>query len=142
MPPEPIHKDAASFRSMPPSLPFQNGPQHIAGRAYRDTNVESYPSKLMAPSGKDLREDKINSGLKDLPEDKNKSQDTDASFSLSQFNLPIASPVTPSSKDDKNRELAARTPLVQVQGQLCSREQADVKEYNLFSKDNGIFSFM
>jgi hypothetical protein len=66
----------------------------------------------------------------------------DASFSLFQFNLPIASPVTPSSKDDESRELAARMPLVQVQAQLCSREQADVKEYNLFSKDNGIFSFM
>ncbi|KAG2553542.1 hypothetical protein PVAP13_9KG533000 [Panicum virgatum] len=142
MPPEPIHKAAASFRAIPPSLPFQNGPQHIAGHAYRDMNLERYPSKLMTPSGKDLPEDKINSGLKDLPEDKNKSQDADASFSLFQFNLPIASPVTPSSEDDKNRELAARTPLVQVQGQLCSREQADVKEYNLFSKDNGIFSFM
>ncbi|RCV45756.1 hypothetical protein SETIT_9G478700v2 [Setaria italica] len=141
MPPEPIHTTPASFRAMPLSTPFRNGPQHIAGHAHREMNLERHPAKLTTLSGKDLLEDKNRSGLKDLPEDKNKSQDADASFSLFQFNLPIASPVTPSSKDDKNGELTARTPLLQVQAQLCSREQADVKEYNLFSsKDNGIFS--
>jgi hypothetical protein len=140
MPPEPIHTTAASFRAMPLSKPFQNGPQHIAGHALREMNLERHPAEL-ALSGKDLLKEKNRSGLKDPPEDKNKSQDADASFSLFQFNLPIASPVTPSSKDDKNGDLPARTPLVQFQAQLCSREQADVKEYNLFSsKDNGIFS--
>ncbi|CAN6320798.1 unnamed protein product [Urochloa humidicola] len=138
MPPEPVHKTAASFRTMAPSLPFQDGPQHTAVHAHRDMNLERNPSTLTMPSGKDLPEDK-KLGLKNLADGKNKSQDADASFSLFQFNLPIASPVTP-SKDDKKGELAARTPLVQVQAQLCSREQADVKEYNLFSKDNGIFS--
>ncbi|WVZ56124.1 hypothetical protein U9M48_006701 [Paspalum notatum var. saurae] len=150
MPPEPIHKTTASFRAMPPSPPFQNGTQEIAGRTQRDMNIQGHPSKLTIPSGRGLPEDKNTSGPKYLSEDKNKSQDVDASFSLFQFNLPIAAPVTSSSKDDKSRERAATTPLVQAQ--LCSREQAGVKEYNLFSskdngifsssKDNGIFSFM
>ncbi|XP_066396707.1 uncharacterized protein [Miscanthus floridulus] len=142
IPPEPIHKASASFRAMPLSPPFRNGHRQVAGHTQRDMNLERYPSKVTMPTGMDPPEDKNKSGLKDLPEDKNKPWDADASFSLFQFNLPIASPVTPSSKD-KSEELAARTPLVQVQAQLCSREQADVKEYNLFSsKDNGIFSFM
>uniref|UniRef100_A0A0A9D6G0 Uncharacterized protein n=1 Tax=Arundo donax TaxID=35708 RepID=A0A0A9D6G0_ARUDO len=132
MPAEPIHKTAASFRAMPPSPPCKNGAQPIAGHPHRDMNLEGHPSKLMPL------------GLKDLPEDKNKSPDADASFSLFQFNLPIASPVPPSSKDDTTGELAATSPLTQVQAQLCSREQTDVKEYSLFStKDSGIsFSFM
>ncbi|OQU92948.1 hypothetical protein SORBI_3001G445100 [Sorghum bicolor] len=142
IPPEPIHKASASFRAMPLSPPFQNGHRQVAGHTQRDMNLERHHSKLTMPTGMDPPEDKNKSGLKDLSEDKNKPWNADASFSLFQFNLPIASPVTPSSKD-KSEELAARTPLVQVQAQHCSREQADVKEYNLFSsKDNGIFSFM
>ncbi|KAL6648511.1 hypothetical protein ACP70R_012735 [Stipagrostis hirtigluma subsp. patula] len=130
MPPEPIHKTAASFRAMPPSLPCRNGAQQIAGHPQGDKNLERHPSKLKSLD------------LKHLAEDKSKSQDADA-FSLFHFNLPIASPVQPSSKDDKSRELAARTPLAQVQAQVCSREQTDVKEYSLFStKDSGIFSFI
>lgn len=142
IPQEPIHKATASFRAMPLSPHIQNGHRQVAGHTQRDMNIERHPSKLTMPAtGKNPQEDKNKSGLKDLPEDKNKPWDADASFSLFQFNLPIASPVTPSK--DKSEELAARTPLVQVQAQLCSREQADVKEYNLFSsKDNGIFSFM
>ncbi|KAF8718532.1 hypothetical protein HU200_025307 [Digitaria exilis] len=154
MPTEPVHKTTVSFRAMPPAPPFQSGPQQIAGHAHIDMNLERHPSKLKTLLGKDLLEDKNKSGLKDPPEDKNKSQEADAAFSLFQFNLPIASPVTPSSKskDVKNGELASRTPMVLVQPQLCSMEQADVKEYNLFSskgngifsclKDNDIFSFM
>ncbi|KAL6596328.1 hypothetical protein ACP70R_047692 [Stipagrostis hirtigluma subsp. patula] len=130
MPPEPVHKTAASFRAMPPSLPCRNGAQQIAGHPQGDMNLERHPSKLKSLD------------LNPLAEDKSKSQDADA-FSLFQFNLPIASPVQPSSKDDKSRELAARTPLAQVQAQVCSKEQTDVKEYNLFStKDSGIFSFI
>ncbi|TVU47809.1 hypothetical protein EJB05_07418 [Eragrostis curvula] len=129
MPPAFIPKTAASFRAMPPPPLFQNEGQQVASHPHR-VNLEGNP--------------KLNSlGLKDFSEDKNKSQDADASFSLFQFNLPIASPVPPSSKDDKSGEFAGRTPLPQVQTQLCSREQKDVKEYNLFStKDTGIFSFM
>ncbi|XP_008660362.1 uncharacterized protein [Zea mays] len=142
IPPEPIHKAAGSFRAVPLSLPFQNGHRQVAEHTQRDMNLERHPSKLTMLTGKDPPEDKNKSGLKYLPEDKNKSWEADASFSLFQFNLPIASPVTPSSKD-KSGKLAARTPLVEVQPQLCLREQADVKQYNLFSsKDNGIFSFM
>uniref|UniRef100_A0A0A9F9B1 Uncharacterized protein n=1 Tax=Arundo donax TaxID=35708 RepID=A0A0A9F9B1_ARUDO len=130
MPAEPIHRTAASFRAMSPSPPCQNGAQPIVGHT-KDMNLEGHSSKLIPLS------------LKDLPEDE-KSPDTDVSFSLFQFNLPIASSVPPSSKGDKTGESAARTPLTQVQAQLCAREQTDVKEYNLFStKDSGIsFSFM
>uniref|UniRef100_A0A0A8Z6C0 Uncharacterized protein n=1 Tax=Arundo donax TaxID=35708 RepID=A0A0A8Z6C0_ARUDO len=130
--PEPIHEAAASFRAIPPSPPCQNGTQHIAGHPHTDMNTKMHPSDLKPLS------------QKDPPEDKNTSQDTDAPFSLFQFNLPIVSPAPPSSKYDKTGELAARTPLAQVQAQLCSKEQTDVKEYNLFStKDSGIsFSFM
>ncbi|XP_062210479.1 uncharacterized protein LOC133911978 [Phragmites australis] len=131
MPPVPIHKAAASFRVMPPPPPCQNGAQQISAHPHRAMNLEMHPSKLKPLS------------LKDLPEDKKKLQDADASFSLFQFNLPIASPVPPSSIDDKTGELAERTPLTQVQAQVCSGEQTDVKEYNLFSsKDSGVFSFM
>nr|CAB3496564.1 unnamed protein product [Digitaria exilis] len=113
MPTEPVHKTAVSFRAMPPAPPFQSGPQQIAGHAHIDMNLERHPSKLKTLLGKDLLEDKNKSGLKDPPEDKNKSQEADAAFSLFQFNLPIASPVTPSSKskDVKNGELVSRTPM-------------------------------
>jgi hypothetical protein len=126
-----VPKTEASFRAMPPSpLPFQNGGQQVAGHPHRDMNLghHSKPKPI---------------GLNDFLEDRNKLQDTDASFSLFQFNLPIASPVQPSATDDKSGEFAGKTSLAQVQAQLCSREQTDVKEYNLFStKDSGIFSFM
>jgi hypothetical protein len=131
MPPAIVPKTEASFRAMPQSPPpFQNGGQHVAGHPHRDMNLghNSKPKPI---------------GLKDFPEDRNKSQNADVSFSLFQFNLPIVSPVKPSSTDDKSGEFAGKTSLAQVQAQLCSREQTNVKEYNLFStKDSGIFSFM
>ncbi|GJN08549.1 hypothetical protein PR202_ga26483 [Eleusine coracana subsp. coracana] len=133
MPPGLVSQTTASFRGMPPSPPpfHQNGGEQAACHPHRDMNLEGHRSKP-----KPL-------GLKDFPEDRKKSHDADASFSLFQFNLPIASPVAPSSKDDKSGEFAGKTSLAQAQAQLCSREQTDVKEYNLFStKDSGIFSFM
>jgi hypothetical protein len=113
-----IQKTGASFRTVPPLPSCQN----------RGMNLDRNPSGKMEPSGK-----------KDLPEDNDKGT-ADASFSLFQFSLPIASRSPPLLSG----EFAdSRIPLAQVQAQLCSREQTDVKEYKLFStKDSGVFSFM
>jgi hypothetical protein len=78
-------------------------------------------------------------GLKDAAEDGNKLHDRSASFSLFQFNLPIAPQAPPSSKDDNSGEHLARTPFAPVQAQPCSRAQADMKEYNLFSTDQRVY---
>ncbi|KAK3144920.1 hypothetical protein QOZ80_4AG0319740 [Eleusine coracana subsp. coracana] len=124
---------AANFKSVPPSPPCRTGAKQIADHPHRDMNLERHPFHKLKPLGK-----------KDPPEHNGKTQDpTDASFSLFQFSLPIASPVPPSSEDYKNGDFAGRMPLAQVQAQLCSKELTDVKEYELFStKDSGIFSFM
>ncbi|GJN27792.1 hypothetical protein PR202_gb15843 [Eleusine coracana subsp. coracana] len=134
MHPNPFQKTAANFRPVPPSPPCRTGAKQIADHPYRDLNLERHPFIKLKPLGK-----------KDLPEHNGKTQDpTDASFSLFQFSLPIASPVSPSSEDYKSGDFAGRMPLLaQVQAQLCSNELTDVKEYELFStKDSGIFSFM
>ncbi|GJN03101.1 hypothetical protein PR202_ga20510 [Eleusine coracana subsp. coracana] len=124
---------SANFKSVPPSPPCRTGAKQIADHPHRDMNLERHPFHKLKPLGK-----------KDPPEHNGKTQDpTDASFSLFQFSLPIASPVPPSSEDYKNGDFAGRMPLAQVQAQLCSKELTDVKEYELFStKDSGIFSFM
>jgi hypothetical protein len=118
MHPQLIQKTGASFRTMPPSPSCQN----------RGMNLERNASNKMEPLGE-----------KDLPEDNDKGT-ADASFSLFQFSLPIASPSPPLLSGEFP---GSRIPLAQVQAQLCSREQTDVKEYKLFStKDSGVFSFM
>ncbi|TVU14759.1 hypothetical protein EJB05_38295 [Eragrostis curvula] len=129
MHPEPIQKAAASFRAVPPSPPCQDGDKQIVGHPHRKINAERHPSNKLKRLGQ-----------KDHQEDNGKTQDdADASFSLFQFSLPIASPVPASFEDDRCGEFSDRTPLAQV----CSREQTGVKEYKLFStKDSGMFSFI
>ncbi|KAL5218717.1 hypothetical protein ABZP36_019401 [Zizania latifolia] len=128
-PPEPIQKGTSSFRVMHPSPPYRNGFHQTGGRPHGGVTPERHPSKPL--------------DLKDASEVKQNSPDGSASFSLFQFNLPIAPPAPPSSKDDKSGESTARTPLDHVQVQPCSREQSDVKEYNLFcSKNDSMFSFI
>ncbi|KAF0915340.1 hypothetical protein E2562_035563 [Oryza meyeriana var. granulata] len=122
---EPIQKTTPSFRVMHPSPPYQNGLHQTVGRPHGDLILDKHPFK---PKPLDL---------KGAPEENKCSPEGNASFSLFQFNLPIAPPAPPSSKDDKSGESAARTPLAQVQVQPCSREQTNVKEYNLFCSKNG-----
>ena len=124
--PEQILKTSASFGVMPP-------PPHYG---HRTGPVSGHP-------GGDLNPDRTSSMLKPMgqkdAEDGNKLHDRSASFSLFQFNLPIAPQSLPSSKDGKSGELVARTPFAPVQAQPCSREQTDMKEYNLFSTDQSVY---
>ncbi|EAY89109.1 hypothetical protein OsI_10597 [Oryza sativa Indica Group] len=132
-PPEPIRKTTPSFRVMHTSPPYRNGlhQSQTVGHPHGDPTLERHPSQ---PKPLDL---------KDAPGENKSSPEGNASFSLFQFNLPIAPPAPPSSKDDTSGESATRTPLAQVQVQPCSREQTDVKEYNLFCSKNGsMFSFI
>uniref|UniRef100_A0A0D9VRG6 Uncharacterized protein n=1 Tax=Leersia perrieri TaxID=77586 RepID=A0A0D9VRG6_9ORYZ len=130
-PPEPIQKATTSFRVMHPTPIYRNGLHQTGGSPGGDLTVNKNSSK---PKPLDLE---------DAPEDNKNSPEGSASFSLFQFNLPIAPPAPPSSKDDKSGESAARAPLAQVQVQPCSREQTNVKEYNLFCSKNGsMFSFI
>jgi hypothetical protein len=124
MHPEQIRK-TASFRVMPPPPPplYQHRTGTVSGHPGGDLNPDRH-SSMPRPMG-----------LKDAAEDGIKLHDRSASFSLFQFNLPIAPQAPPSSKDGKSGEVVARTPFAPVQAQPCSREQADMKEYNLFSSD-------
>ncbi|XP_006649664.1 uncharacterized protein LOC102708504 [Oryza brachyantha] len=133
-PQEPIQKSTSNFRVVHPSPTYPNGLHQNGGRPHGDLTLNRHPSKTKPLD------------LKDAPEEnKNSLEGSASSFSLFQFNLPIAPPAPPSSKDDKSGEsaAAARTPLAQVQVQPCSREQTNVKEYNLFCSKNGsMFSFI
>ncbi|KAM0852284.1 hypothetical protein ACQ4PT_051846 [Festuca glaucescens] len=53
-------------------------------------------------------------------------------FSLFQFNLPIGPPASVLSKDERSGRATAMKPP-KGQSQPCSREETDVKEYNLFA---------
>lgn len=121
--PEPIHKKSTSFRVMPPPPSYRHGTGQIGSHTHGDLNPDRHNSVLKPM------------GLKDAAQGDSKMQDRSASFSLFQFNLPIAPPAPPLSKDGKSGEIVARTPFAPVQAQPCSREQTDVKEYNLFSTD-------
>jgi hypothetical protein len=127
--PEQIRKTPASFRVMPPPPPppYQHRTGPISGHPGGDLNPDMH-SSMLKPMG-----------LKDAAEDGNKLHDRSASFSLFQFNLPIAPQAPPSSKDDNSGEHLARTPFAPVQAQPCSRAQADMKEYNLFSTDQRVY---
>lgn len=123
--PEQILKTPASFRVMPPPPlpPYRHGTAPTGGHPYGGLNPDRHNSMLKPM------------GPKDAP-DGNKLPDRSASFSLFQFNLPIAPQGPPSPKDGKSGESVARMPpLAPVQVQPCSREQTDVKEYNLFATD-------
>lgn len=129
--PEQIRKTSASFGVMPPPPPPPSPYRHrtgpISGHPGGDLNPDRH-SSMLKPMG-----------LKDAAEDGNKLHDRSSSFSLFQFNLPIAPQAPPSSKDGKSVELVSRTPFAPVQAQPCSREQTDMKEYNLFSTDQSAY---
>ncbi|KAG8096884.1 hypothetical protein GUJ93_ZPchr0013g36684 [Zizania palustris] len=101
-PPEPIQKSTSSFRVMHPSLPYRNGFHQAGVRPHGDAAPERHPSKTKTLD------------LKDASEEKQNSPEGSAAFSLFQFNLPIAPPASPSSKDDKSGESAARAPLAHI----------------------------
>lgn len=121
--PEQIRKTSASFRVMPTPPPYQHRTGSIGGHPGGELNPDRHSSMLkpMVP--------------KDAAEDGNTLHDRSASFSLFQFNLPIAPQAPPSSKDGSGGELVGRQPFAPLQAQPCSREQTDMKEYNLFSTD-------
>jgi hypothetical protein len=72
---------------------------------------------------------------------KQKGDDADSTpFSLFQFSLPIGPPTLATSKEEQSGAMlsTAPAPAQIARGQPCSREETNVKEYNIFSACNGV----
>uniref|UniRef100_A0A0A9CPY8 Uncharacterized protein n=1 Tax=Arundo donax TaxID=35708 RepID=A0A0A9CPY8_ARUDO len=126
MPSQPIHKAPVSFHAVPPSPLCRNGAPVVVSPDMQQLN-HALPPKL--------NEAVPQNGCS---EDNSKHKDDDSTpFSLFQFNLPIAPPAPATSKEEQCGGALASRPLT-AQAQPCSREETNIKEYNLFSGCNRV----
>ncbi|KAF0929704.1 hypothetical protein E2562_023051 [Oryza meyeriana var. granulata] len=137
VPAHPVHKTPVSFNAMSPTALFRNGAPEAINPVIVKPDRQHHHT--LPPESKQV-------GQSGCSEDNKKSQDDSVPFSLFHFNLPISSPAQASqasSKDDvSGGSLASRSPTPSAQAQPCSREETNIKEYNLFSARTGVeFSF-
>ncbi|TVU31450.1 hypothetical protein EJB05_23134 [Eragrostis curvula] len=120
VPPQPVHKAPVTFHAMPPAPLCRNGAPVVM-------NPDRQQSHVLPPS---LNVAVTQNGCS---EDNTKQKDDDSTpFSLFQFNLPIAPPAPAASKEEQCcGAMASSLPIAQAQP--CSREETNIKEYNLFS---------
>ncbi|XP_062206051.1 uncharacterized protein LOC133907937 [Phragmites australis] len=130
VPSQPVHKAPVSFHAVPPTPLCRNGVPVIISPDMQQNHA--FPPKLNQAVPKN-----------GYSEDNTKQKDDDSTpFSLFQFNLPIAPPAPATSKEEQSRgALVSILPVAQPQP--CSREETNIKEYNLFSGCKGvIFPFI
>ncbi|KQJ96180.1 uncharacterized protein LOC100845501 [Brachypodium distachyon] len=166
IPAPPINKTMLTFSAMPPTPLCINGRPMVMNPDMQHHHTLPPESELVVaqngchtlPPESELVV--VQNGCHTLPpeselvvaqngcsENNFKPPDDSTPFSLFQFNLPIAPPASAPSKDVQpdGGAMAAMTKPPMAQNQPCSREETDVKEYNLFSgceRTISISSFM
>ncbi|KAL6906276.1 hypothetical protein ACP4OV_003877 [Aristida adscensionis] len=129
VPVQPVQKTPVSFHAMPPTPPYRNGVSLFKGS-------DGQKSHALPPIFKEVEPQS------DCPEEIAKRKNERTPFSLFQFNLPIGCPVLAVSEDEQSGGALASTPPT-APAQTCSREETDIKEYNLFSAGSGgLFPFI
>ncbi|XP_062200407.1 uncharacterized protein LOC133903072 [Phragmites australis] len=126
MPSQPIHKAQVNFHAVPPAPLCRNGAPVVI-------TPDMQQSHALPP--------KLNQAVPQngCAEDSTKQKDDDCTpFSLFQFNLPIAPPALATSKEEQSGGALASRPPPVAPAQSCSREETNIKEYNLFSGCNGV----
>ncbi|XP_039784881.1 uncharacterized protein LOC120651469 isoform X3 [Panicum virgatum] len=136
LPSPPVHKAPVSFHAVPVPVPPPT-PLCRSGVPVL-MNQERQQSHPLIP--------KLNqavlvaeNGCAEDNNTKQKQKDDDSMpFSLFQFNLPIAPPAPAASKEEQVEGALAPSRLLPpiAQAQPCSREETNIKEYNLFSGCN------
>ncbi|KAL5229746.1 hypothetical protein ABZP36_028522 [Zizania latifolia] len=129
-PAQPVHKIPLSFNAMPLAALFRNGAPEIINPVIDRQHHHTPPteSKLAA--------------LRNSCSEDNKPQDDSVPFSLFHFNLPISCPAHASKDKESAGTLASGTPTPAAEAHPCSKEETNIREYNLFSARTGVeFSF-
>jgi hypothetical protein len=117
VPPQPVQV-LVSFHAVPSAPLCRNGAP-VVMNPERPHNHVFPPSSITVPQN-------------GCSEDNTKQKDDcNTPFSLFQFNLPIAHPAPAASKQQCGGAMVSRPGI--AQGQPCSREETNIKEYNLFS---------
>ncbi|ONM00559.1 hypothetical protein ZEAMMB73_Zm00001d030217 [Zea mays] len=136
LPAKPVHKTPVSFHAVPvpPLAPLCRSevPVVINQERQQGSAPPKFKQAVLVPENGCSAEDNTF---------KQKGDDTDSTpFSLFQFNLPIAPPTLATSKEEQSGAMPsmALPPAQITRAQLCSREETNVKEYNLFSGCNGV----
>uniref|UniRef100_A0A0E0EV61 Uncharacterized protein n=1 Tax=Oryza meridionalis TaxID=40149 RepID=A0A0E0EV61_9ORYZ len=135
VPAQPVHKAPVSFNAMVPTAAlFRNAAPEVINPVI--VKPDRQHRHTLPPEPKRVDPDPQNG----CSEDNKKPQDGSVPFSLFHFNLPISSPAQASSEDEVSGGcLASRSPTPSAQkAQPCSREETNIKEYNLFSARTGV----
>ncbi|KAL6642584.1 hypothetical protein ACP70R_020765 [Stipagrostis hirtigluma subsp. patula] len=128
-PAQPVHKTPASFHAVPPAPLCRNGVSLVMSPDRQQSHALPPLFNKVVPQS-------------DCPEQIAKQKDDNTPFSLFQFNLPIGPPAPATTKDEQSGGELASKPST-AQAQPCSREETNIKEYNLFSASSGgLFQFI
>ena len=119
VPAQQVNKPILTFCAVPPTPLSINGAPVVMNPEIRQHCTSTPESELVA----------VQNGCS---EHNAKLRDDSKPFSLFQFNLPIGPPASVLSKDERSGGATAMKPPM-AQAQPCSREETDVKEYNLFA---------
>ncbi|CAL4932587.1 unnamed protein product [Urochloa decumbens] len=138
LPSVPVHKTPVSFHAVPvPPLPplCRSGVPVVM-------NPERQQSHPLLPKLNQAVPVAENGCAEDNTAKQKQKDDDSTPFSLFQFNLPIAPPAPAASKEEQCGGALAppRPPPPPIaRAQPCSREETNIKEYNLFSGcNNGV----
>lgn len=134
LPSPPVHKAPVSFHAvpMPPPTPLcRTGVPVVMNQERQQNPVLTKSNEAVLVPENACAEDNAT---------KQKQKDNDSTpFSLFQFHLPIAPPAPATSKEEQGRgALASSKQVIIAQSQPCSREETNIKEYNIFSGCNGV----
>jgi hypothetical protein len=134
LPTAPVHKTPVSFHAVPVPPP----PPLCRSGVPMVMNPERQQSHPLLPKLNQAVPVAENGCAEDKTTKQKHKDDDSTPFSLFQFNLPIAPPAPAASKEEQVGEALApsRSPLPIAQAQPCSREETNIKEYNLFSGCN------
>uniref|UniRef100_A0ACD5TK27 Uncharacterized protein n=1 Tax=Avena sativa TaxID=4498 RepID=A0ACD5TK27_AVESA len=119
VPAEPVDKPILTFCAVPPiPLSINGAPVVMNPDTWHNCISTPESELLLAQIGCSERYAKL--------------RDDSTPFSLFQFNLPIGPPASVLSKDEQSGGATAMKPPMD-EAQPCSRDETDVKEYNLFA---------
>ncbi|CAL4924142.1 unnamed protein product [Urochloa decumbens] len=137
LPSVPVHKTPVSFHAVPVPPP----PPLCRSGVPVVMNPERQQSHPLLPKLNQAVPVAENGCAEDNAAKQKQKDDDSTPFSLFQFNLPIAPPAPAASKEEQCGGALAppRPPPPVARAQPCSREETNIKEYNLFSGcNNGV----
>ncbi|RCV43518.1 hypothetical protein SETIT_9G300200v2 [Setaria italica] len=134
LPTAPVHKTPVSLHAVPVPPP----PPLCRSGVPMVMNPERQQSHPLLPKLNQAVPVAENGCAEDNTTKQKQKDDDSTPFSLFQFNLPIAPPAPAASKEEHGGGALApsRPQLPIAQAQPCSREETNIKEYNLFSGCN------